>query len=199
MAVKRQRVVSFIYQKTLRNQLRLINLGLIGPTTKLQLTFQGSCDAAYTTITGKDKDTFRVVIGGRMVSKAAVLPETFDSKTTLKSYVPAIKAAFKGLNYHEMGHVLFSDMTMTKLLEYNVKYRGFVLQLFNILEDPIIELNISKYVEKNRPYDKSPRIYIDFIKKKLMDELPDYMVPSLFMELDEIPLNMNGKIDKERL
>ncbi len=48
-------------------------------------------------------------------------------------------------------------------------------------------------------YTTNAEIDIDFIKKKLMDELPNYMVPSLFMELEEIPLNMNGKIDKVRL
>ena len=48
-------------------------------------------------------------------------------------------------------------------------------------------------------YTTNAEIGIDHIKEKLMDELPDYMVPSLFMELEEIPLNMNGKIDKARL
>ena len=48
-------------------------------------------------------------------------------------------------------------------------------------------------------YTTNAEIDIDYIKGKLMDELPSYMVPSLFMELEEIPLNMNGKIDKVRL
>ena len=48
-------------------------------------------------------------------------------------------------------------------------------------------------------YTTNAEIDIDFIKGKLMDELPSYMLPSLFMELEEIPLNMNGKIDKVRL
>ena len=48
-------------------------------------------------------------------------------------------------------------------------------------------------------YTTNAEIDINLIKEKLMDELPDYMLPSLFMELEEIPLNMNGKIDKARL
>ena len=48
-------------------------------------------------------------------------------------------------------------------------------------------------------YTTNDEIDIDIIKGKLMDDLPSYMIPSLFMELEEIPLNMNGKIDKIRL
>ena len=48
-------------------------------------------------------------------------------------------------------------------------------------------------------YTTNAEIDIDLIKKELMDELPNYMVPSLFMELEEIPLNMNGKMDRARL
>lgn len=167
MAVKKERVVSFIYQKTMRGTLKLIDINLIGPTTKFQLTYQGSNPSAYTTVVGKDKDTFRVMIGGEMVAKVAMLPDSFSSKKVLKPYIIPIKAAFKGLNYHEMGHVLFTDMTLTKIMEYEAKYRGFVMQLFNIIEDPIVEFCIIKHVEKTRPYDKSPRIYFDYMKKQI--------------------------------
>ena len=40
---------------------------------------------------------------------------------------------------------------------------------------------------------------IDIVKEALKSELPDYMVPSLFVELDAIPLNPNGKLDKNAL
>ena len=34
------------------------------------------------------------------------------------------------------------------------------------------------------------------LKNALKNELPPYMIPSIFIKLDEIPLNINGKIDK---
>ena len=40
---------------------------------------------------------------------------------------------------------------------------------------------------------------INEVKDALKDDLPYYMIPSLFMELEEIPLNINGKIDKSSL
>ena len=40
---------------------------------------------------------------------------------------------------------------------------------------------------------------ISDVRKALKDSLPYYMIPSLFIELDEIPRNINGKIDKSQL
>ena len=45
-------------------------------------------------------------------------------------------------------------------------------------------------------YVSDDALDIDNLKEALRDELPQYMVPSLFIELDSIPLNPNGKIDK---
>ena len=48
-------------------------------------------------------------------------------------------------------------------------------------------------------YTTSDELDIDKVKDTLSIELPYYMIPSLFIELDEIPLNINGKIDKSSL
>ena len=48
-------------------------------------------------------------------------------------------------------------------------------------------------------YTTSDSLNIDEVKNALKSELPPYMIPSLFIELDEIPLNPNGKIDKASL
>lgn len=37
------------------------------------------------------------------------------------------------------------------------------------------------------------------LRSALKDKLPDYMVPSLFIELEELPLTPNGKVDQKRL
>ncbi|KPN13027.1 non-ribosomal peptide synthetase [Bacillus australimaris] len=37
------------------------------------------------------------------------------------------------------------------------------------------------------------------IRRTLKDMLPDYMVPSLLIELEELPLTANGKVDQKRL
>ena len=48
-------------------------------------------------------------------------------------------------------------------------------------------------------YTASDDLDIDEVKKELNINLPYYMVPSLFIELDEIHLSANGKIDKDSL
>jgi len=40
---------------------------------------------------------------------------------------------------------------------------------------------------------------INELRKYLSKELPDYMIPSRFIQLDKIPLTVNGKIDRELL
>ena len=45
-------------------------------------------------------------------------------------------------------------------------------------------------------YTVDGNLDIDEVKNALKSELPYYMVPSLFIKLDKIPLNPNGKIDR---
>ncbi len=45
-------------------------------------------------------------------------------------------------------------------------------------------------------YTQNTDLDIGLVKEALRSELPYYMVPSLFIELDNIPLNPNGKLDK---
>ena len=37
------------------------------------------------------------------------------------------------------------------------------------------------------------------IKKQLEDKLPKYMIPNIYIKLDSLPLNQNGKIDRKKL
>ena len=37
------------------------------------------------------------------------------------------------------------------------------------------------------------------LRKHLSGQLPDYMIPSYFIQVDSIPLTSNGKVDREKL
>ena len=52
------------------------------------------------------------------------------------------------------------------------------------------EDNLTAYYTTNGDLD------IETVRDALKSELPGYMIPSLFVELDSIPLNANGKIDR---
>lgn len=48
-------------------------------------------------------------------------------------------------------------------------------------------------------YEKNENIDTLTVKKALMSQLPRYMVPTEFVELDQLPRNTNGKIDRLKL
>lgn len=62
-----------------------------------------------------------------------------------------------------------------------------------IKEDNLGDKRLVGYVVANGSFD--PEAIISFLKAKL----PGYMVPALWMQLESMPLNFNGKIDKKAL
>ena len=50
--------------------------------------------------------------------------------------------------------------------------------------------NLSAY------YTTTGKVDIEEVKKALEIELPQYMIPTLFMEMEELPMNFNAKVDK---
>ena len=48
-------------------------------------------------------------------------------------------------------------------------------------------------------YVTDTKIDINKLKEDISQELTDYMVPTFFIQLDELPLNPNGKLDRKKL
>ncbi|MCP4219702.1 MAG: amino acid adenylation domain-containing protein, partial [bacterium] len=57
----------------------------------------------------------------------------------------------------------------------------------------IDEKILCAYIVSKKPFD------ISQLRKYLLEELPDYMVPSFFIHMDHIPLTDNGKVDRKKL
>lgn len=49
------------------------------------------------------------------------------------------------------------------------------------------------------PEEHGARITVDDLHLSLQDTLPSYMIPDLFVMLDDLPLNRHGKVDRGRL
>lgn len=94
-------------------------------------------------------------------------------------------------------------------IDEQIKIRGFRIEVNEIAE---ILLHISEISEvvvlskeiKNEKYLCAyivaiKKIDIDFIKAKMSDKLPEYMIPTYFVFLKKLPLNQNGKVDKNAL
>jgi bacitracin synthase 3 len=109
-------------------------------------------------------------------------------------------------------------------IDNQVKLRGFRIELGEIESQLLNVAEISEavvLVKNNKTNDKYLCAYvvlansreiagespppaagvIDFaeIKRKLAENLPDYMIPTYFVPLEKMPLNANGKIDKKAL
>ncbi|MCK4261027.1 MAG: amino acid adenylation domain-containing protein, partial [Halanaerobiales bacterium] len=95
-------------------------------------------------------------------------------------------------------------------IDYQVKIRGFRIELGEIesrlVEHPVVKESVvldyeddhgNKYLCAYLASDEE--VQISEIKKYLLESLPEYMVPSYLIQLDRLPLNSNGKIDRKAL
>ncbi|WP_434296523.1 non-ribosomal peptide synthase/polyketide synthase [Clostridium sporogenes] len=95
-------------------------------------------------------------------------------------------------------------------IDNQVKIRGYRIELGEIEKELLKNEEIKESVVIDRK-DQSGNKYIcayvvaeseinvDKIKEDIANELPIYMVPSYIIQLDSMPLNQNGKIDKKAL
>ena len=154
----------------MRDHIFTLNNILIGPGKKIKVTFDTKGSGAYTCLERGDPTTRRVVLGGGLVKKIAGLPDTITDKAVMKTlFSPSIKAIM-GLNLHEMGHNLYTDMVSRDIVEYRDTSKiGILHSLFNIIEDYVVEESMVFYYKKNRPYDISPRRFFDFTIKSIFE------------------------------
>jgi iturin family lipopeptide synthetase A len=102
-------------------------------------------------------------------------------------------------------------------LDYQVKIRGFRIELEEIEEQLVNHEQIKEAVvisRKNKNGDNYLSAYlvparqqenttetlsVSALREYLSGELPDYMIPSYFIHLEQMPVTPNGKINREAL
>ncbi|CAF3473432.1 unnamed protein product [Rotaria socialis] len=88
--------------------------------------------------------------------------------------------------------------------DFQVKLHGQRIELGEI-ERCLLELNVSACVvtkwgdDHLVAYVQGADISVDTLRDHCAARLPPFMVPSLYVVLDEFPLNANGKLDRKRL
>ncbi|WP_280504313.1 non-ribosomal peptide synthetase, partial [Nocardia farcinica] len=97
--------------------------------------------------------------------------------------------------------------------DFQVKIRGFRIELGEIetallnqdsiaaaavlaLNDPNLGDRLVGYIV---PATAGQQIDTRALQSALAAEIPSYMIPSVFVQLDELPLNVNGKLDRKAL
>ncbi|MHB8063012.1 MAG: amino acid adenylation domain-containing protein, partial [Ruminiclostridium sp.] len=93
-------------------------------------------------------------------------------------------------------------------IDHQVKIRGFRVELDEIVNriseiEGIRDCVVIVVGQDNKllcAYYVSDREFTSSDLRKILNRnLPDYMIPSFFVRLDEMPLNTNGKVDREAL
>lgn len=97
-------------------------------------------------------------------------------------------------------------------LDNQVKVRGFRIELGeieNVLTDHKEVKQVVVIVREDRPGDtrlvayyvslEGDEISVTSLRKHLRAQLPDYMIPQHFVELDKLPVTPNGKINRQAL
>jgi amino acid adenylation domain-containing protein len=93
-----------------------------------------------------------------------------------------------------------------------VKVRGFRVEFAEIemaLRDHSAVFDAAAAIREETPGDRRLVAYVvpkpglpwnvEAFRQHLLDRLPDYMVPSAFVRLDELPVTGNGKLDRQAL
>jgi iturin family lipopeptide synthetase B len=103
------------------------------------------------------------------------------------------------------GNILFIGRT-----DQQVKIRGYRVELGEI-EHQLLNINTIKQAvvlaRENKPGEKYLCAYIvphkpvedSHLRETLSRHLPDYMIPSYFIQVEKLPLTPNGKIDRKSL
>ncbi|MGL4589560.1 MAG: condensation domain-containing protein, partial [Mycoplasmatales bacterium] len=74
-----------------------------------------------------------------------------------------------------------------------------IRKIDKIIDVAVIVKETNNDKQINAYYVSKQTVSIEQIKNELSKALPEYMVPNFIMELEEIPLNRNGKLDKNAL
>lgn len=95
-------------------------------------------------------------------------------------------------------------------IDYQVKIRGFRIELGEIENKLLGHVDIKEVIVTERE-DKTGNKYlcayivgkekllVTKLREYLSKDLPDYMIPSYFIQLDNMPLTPNGKVDRKAL
>ncbi|MCU0290337.1 MAG: amino acid adenylation domain-containing protein, partial [Acidobacteria bacterium] len=147
-------------------------------------------------------------VGGKGVCRGYLnRPELTEGKFIENPY----KAGDRLYRSADVGRFLGNgDIEYLGRMDHQVKIRGYRIELGEIehqlikypgLKDVVVINQEEKSEDKNlcAYFVSSEELVIPELREFLTRELPDYMIPSYFVQIEKIPLTVNGKVDRKAL
>lgn len=126
--------------------------------------------------------------------------KAFQENTNQKNYHETVYHTGDLAYYNENNELVFNGRK-----DFQIKYQGHRIELEEIDKaimkcDKVIRCCTIFDEEKSKIYS----FYMGDIEKgelrlQLKEELPVFMIPTVIIQLDDLPLNKNGKIDRKKL
>jgi amino acid adenylation domain-containing protein len=153
-----------------------------------------------------------IYIGGLGVGRGYL----HDSVRTADVFIPNPFSDESGTLLYKTGDLgkFLSNGTIEFLgrLDHQVKIRGFRVETgeietrllkhedireaaVGVIQRPVIGESLVAYVSSSTDQEINPSRLGEYLRA----ELPEYMVPSIFVQIEQLPKNSNGKIDRKRL
>jgi len=93
-------------------------------------------------------------------------------------------------------------------IDEQVKIRGMRIEIdeiLNVIREVDYVKDVAIIVKEDKLGEKTINAYVisekkvcfDDLKRQIAKKLPNYMIPSLFMQINEFPITKNGKLDKK--
>ncbi len=165
-------------------------------------------------ILDKDQRLLPVGVAGEMCISGAGLARGYLNRQSLTAEKFVDNPYEAGVKMYRTGDLArwLPDGNVEYLgrIDDQVKIRGFRIELgeieANLLKCPLIR-EAAVIAREDKKKEKYLAAYFtaegepgaDELRKHLLKELPDYMVPSCFMQLKNMPMTQSGKIDRKAL
>ncbi len=134
---------------------------------------------------------------------------------TAEKFIPNPFSEFEGSRLYKTGDLgrQYEDGTIEYIgrIDEQIKLRGFRIELSEI-ESVLMNLSEVKEAVAIVNGNGENAVLVAFlkmndnielnsedIKSKIKSKLPDFMIPGLLLEIDEIPITSNGKVDRKKL
>lgn len=137
------------------------------------------------------------------LTAARFLPSPYAGRRTAEGPGARLYQTGDLARYSSAGEILFLGR-----MDHQVKVRGYRIELGEIesalreiagIDDAVVMTAANQQDLRLIAYLVGAPAKSDELRRRLLQRLPEYMCPSLFIHLDELPLLPNGKVDRSAL